>query len=170
MTAFKPLCVLSSLTARPIRNSASKLAGNPAGNSAANSTATLIGNLTGNLIGNLTGKLAVCLLSLSSLGALIAQPALANRMYVSWYGPGFDGGYTANGEVFSRYEYTAAHPEWPFGTLVQLTNPNTGAVVTVRVNDRSGGALDISEQAARDLGTYHTGIAPVEVDIIQWGE
>ena len=81
---------------------------------------------------------------------VLAQAAIAAPMLVSWYGPGFEGGYTANGEVFSRYDYTAAHPSWPFNTLVQLTNPDTGAVVTVRINDRSGGSLDISEQAARD--------------------
>ncbi|MFK8183668.1 MAG: septal ring lytic transglycosylase RlpA family protein [Phormidesmis sp.] len=115
-------------------------------------------------------SLAGCLISISGISAITASPAFADQMYVSWYGPGFDGGYTANGEIFSRYDYTAAHPDWPFGTIVQLTNPRNGAIVTVRINDRSGGALDISEQAARDLGTYHTGIAPVEVDIIRWGE
>lgn len=114
-------------------------------------------------------SLTTWIVGVGAIGLLAAKPAAADQMYVSWYGPGFDGGYTANGEIFSRYEHTAAHPEWPFGTLVQLTNPETGAVVVVRINDRSGGALDISEQAARDLGTYHAGIATVEVDILQWG-
>lgn len=91
-------------------------------------------------------------------------------MRVSWYGPGFEGGYTASGEIFSRYDYTAAHPTWPFDTILQLTHPKTGQSVTVRINDRSGGALDISEQAARDLGTYSEGIVPVDVEIIEWGE
>ena len=105
-------------------------------------------------------------------GGILLWPltAMAERMRVSWYGPGFDGSYTANGEIFSRYAHTAAHPDWPFGTMVQLTHPNTGATVTVRINDRSGGALDISEQAARDLGTYSEGITAVEVEILQWGE
>ncbi|MEM6598535.1 MAG: septal ring lytic transglycosylase RlpA family protein [Cyanobacteria bacterium P01_D01_bin.36] len=104
------------------------------------------------------------------VGLLLPMPAMAEPMRVSWYGPGFDGNYTANGEIFSRYGYTAAHPTWPFGTVVQLTNFDTGDRVTVRVNDRSGGALDISEQAARDLGTYSIGIASVNVEIVQWGE
>lgn len=105
-----------------------------------------------------------------ALIALMSSSAIAERMRVSWYGPGFEGGYTASGEIFSRYEHTGAHPEWPFGTLVQLTNPDTGESVTIRINDRSGGALDISEQAARDLGTYSYGIAPVDVEIVRWGE
>ncbi|MGB3790312.1 MAG: septal ring lytic transglycosylase RlpA family protein [Phormidesmis sp.] len=98
------------------------------------------------------------------------QKVQAEPMHVSWYGPGFDGNYTASGEVFDRYSHTAAHPSWPFGTLVQLTNYNTGAVVTVRINNRSGSALDLAEQAARDLGTYHSGTASVDVEIVQWGE
>lgn len=106
----------------------------------------------------------------SALIAATSAVAFAERMRVSWYGPGFEGGYTASGEVFSRYDHTGAHPSWPFGTLVQLTNPNTGERVTIRINDRSGGALDITEQAARDLGTYSHGIVPVEVEIVQWGE
>lgn len=127
-----------------------------------------------NVLGFLSKHLWVHLYVLSSLSAVLLMPtaAIADRMRVrvSWYGPGFDGSYTANGEIFNRYDHTAAHPTWPFGTMVQLTNPNTGDRVTVRINDRSGGALDISEQAARDLGTYTTGIAPVDVEILQWGE
>lgn len=112
----------------------------------------------------------LCVLSSLSIGLIAPGAALADWMPVSWYGPGFDGDYTASGEVFDRYSYTAAHPDWPFGTLVQLTNPDSGETVTVRINDRSGGALDISEQAARDLGTYESGISPVDVEILQWGE
>ncbi|MEM8503787.1 MAG: septal ring lytic transglycosylase RlpA family protein [Cyanobacteria bacterium P01_D01_bin.1] len=118
------------------------------------------------------GGLGGYIVSWASLSAALLLPlaAQAETMRVSWYGPGFDGNYTANGEIFDRYSHTAAHPSWPFGTLVQLTNYNTGAVVTVRINDRSGGALDIAEQAARDLGTYDSGIASVDVEIIRWGE
>lgn len=111
----------------------------------------------------------LCVLSSLSAGLLTPVAALAEPMPVSWYGPGFDGNYTASGEIFDRYDHTAAHPDWPFGTLVQLTNFDTGATVTVRINDRSGGALDISEQAARDLGTYSEGIKAVDVEIVQWG-
>lgn len=125
-----------------------------------------------NILNLLSKHLWVHLWVFNSLGVVIlmSTAVAAEQMRVSWYGPGFDGNYTANGEVFDRYAHTAAHPTWPFGTVVQLTNPNTGDRVTVRINDRSGGALDISEQAARDLGTYSTGIAPVDVEILQWGE
>ncbi len=108
-------------------------------------------------------------LSMLWLLPLASLSAVAEPMRVSWYGPGFDGGQTASGEIFNRYDHTAAHPSWPFGTLLQLTHPQTGNRVVVRINDRSGGALDISEQAARDLGTYSEGIVSVDVEIVQWG-
>ena len=34
----------------------------------------------------------------------------------SWYGPGFDGNYSASGEIFNASDLTAAHPSLPFGT------------------------------------------------------
>ena len=119
------------------------------------------------------GAIRILLLTMvlpALLMSVLGKEAIAETMQVSWYGPGFEGGYTANGDVFSPYDYTAAHPSWPFGTLVQITNPNNGAVVTVRVNDRSGGGLDISEQAAIDLDTYNNGISAVDVEVLQWGE
>ena len=106
----------------------------------------------------------------SAIALALSTAANADRMRISWYGPGFDGGYTASGEIFDRHGLTGAHPDWPFGTLVLLTNPENGNSVTIRINDRSGGALDVSEQAARDLGTYDDGIVPVEVEIVEWGE
>lgn len=105
---------------------------------------------------------------LVALGSVFA-PALAETMRISWYGPGFEGNSTANGERFDRWGHTAAHPSWPFGTLVKLTNPSNGTSVTVRINDRSGGRLDVSEQAAIDLGIRSQGLANVDVDIVQWG-
>lgn len=111
----------------------------------------------------------ICLLGSLGIGCFMSQAALAGMMQVSWYGPGFHGNPTASGEVFDRWEHTAAHPSWPFGTLVRLTNPRNGQSVTVRINDRSGGVLDISEQAARDLGTHSRGVATVEVEVLDWG-
>jgi rare lipoprotein A len=39
----------------------------------------------------------------------------------SWYGPGFFGNRTANGEVYQRGMMTAAHRTLPFGTRVRVT-------------------------------------------------
>lgn len=61
---------------------------------------------------------------------------------VSWYGPGFDGNTTANGEIFNQEDFTAASPILPFNTLVEVTNSITGKSVIVRINDRGPYKMD----------------------------
>lgn len=93
------------------------------------------------------------------------------RGEASWYGPGFDGNYSANGEIFNRYAMTAAHPNLPFGTRVLVTNRDNGRSVVVRINDRgpfSGGrVIDLSQGAAASIGMIESGVADVQIDIIQ---
>ena len=78
------------------------------------------------------------------------------RGIASWYGPGFHGRTTANGEKFDMHELTAAHKTLPFGTRVLVHNPRTGKEVVVRINDRGpfikGRMLDLSKAAAKALG------------------
>ena len=74
----------------------------------------------------------------------------------SWYGPGFHGKRTANGERFNTNDLTAAHKTLPFGTKVQVTNERTGKSVVVRINDRGpyahGRVIDLSKAAAQAVG------------------
>jgi rare lipoprotein A len=88
----------------------------------------------------------------------------------SWYGPGFYGGRTANGEVFRPGTYTAAHRWLPFGTRVRVTNLNNGLKAVVRINDRgpfSGGRIiDLAHGAASALGLTSSGIAQVRLEIL----
>ena len=56
------------------------------------------------------------------------------QVLASWYGPGFDGNTTANGEIFNQYDLTVAHPSLPFGTRLQISY--NGNSVIARVNDR----------------------------------
>jgi rare lipoprotein A len=88
----------------------------------------------------------------------------------SWYGPGFHGRRSASGERFNQNELTAAHKTLPFGTQVRVTNLNNGRSVTVRINDRgpySGRrVLDLSAEAARQIGMMGTGTAPVKIDVL----
>jgi len=83
-------------------------------------------------------------------------PAVLAQGRASWYGLGFHGRKTANGERFDMNDYTAAHPSLPFGTRVLVRNPGNGRSVIVRINDRgpySGGRIiDLSFAAARSLG------------------
>jgi len=67
---------------------------------------------------------------------------------------------TASGQVFNSGELTAAHRTLPFGSKVTVTNPQTGASVTVVINDRGpftrGVTLDLSRGAARAIGMRGT--------------
>ena len=88
----------------------------------------------------------------------------------SWYGPGFHGRLTANGERYNQNAMTAAHRNLRFGTRVKVTNLNNGRSVIVRINDRGpfikGRVIDVSAAAARSLNMVHSGVAPVEIIIL----
>ena len=88
----------------------------------------------------------------------------------SWYGPGFHGRRTANGESFNQYALTAAHRTLPFGTRVLVTNLYTGRQVVVRINDRgpfSGNRIiDLSAGAANQIGLTSAGVGTVQLDIL----
>jgi rare lipoprotein A len=89
----------------------------------------------------------------------------------SWYGPGFHGNLTANGETFNQNAMTAAHPSLPFGTRLRVTNPSTGRSVMVRVNDRGPYAgdriLDLSAGAADVIGLTDMGVGYVTIEILE---
>jgi rare lipoprotein A len=93
------------------------------------------------------------------------------RGEASWYGPGFYGNRTANGEVYRPGSMTAAHPNLPFGTRVKVTNLNNGRSEIVRINDRGpyvgGRIIDLSETAANSLGMLNSGVAPVKIQILR---
>ena len=85
----------------------------------------------------------------------------------SWYGSKFHGRRTANGEVFDMNLLTAAHTTLPMPSMVKVTNLQNGRSVVVRVNDRGpfvgDRIVDMSRQAARELGFEQQGTAKVRV-------
>jgi rare lipoprotein A len=89
----------------------------------------------------------------------------------SWYGPGFYGNRTANGEVFRPGTLTAAHRTLPFGTKVRVTNLWNGRSTVVRINDRGpfhgNRVIDLAHGAAHSLGVTASGIAQVRLDVLQ---
>jgi len=88
----------------------------------------------------------------------------------SWYGPGFHGRSTANGERYDMNGLTAAHKTLPFNTKVRVTNVRNGRSVVVRINDRGpfvkARTIDLSRGAAKALGMINAGTAHVELEII----
>ena len=101
----------------------------------------------------------------SSATTKIAQSGVA-----SYYGPGFHGRRTANGEAFDMHAMTAAHRTLPFGTKVKVTNLANGKSAIVRVNDRgpyaNGRIIDLSVAAAKQIGSTNSGTARVTLEVL----
>ncbi|MEM9292035.1 MAG: septal ring lytic transglycosylase RlpA family protein [Acidobacteriota bacterium] len=92
------------------------------------------------------------------------------RGIASWYGPGFHGKRTANGEVYDMEAMTAAHKTLPFDTWVEVVNLDNGLSTRLRINDRGpfirGRVIDLSKAGARVLGVIGPGIANVELYLV----
>jgi rare lipoprotein A len=88
----------------------------------------------------------------------------------SWYGPGFYGRRTANGETFRKGTLTAAHRTLPFGTMVRVTNLENGRSVNVRINDRGPfkyhRVIDLAHGAASALNMMRAGEINVRLEVI----
>lgn len=95
----------------------------------------------------------------------------------SYYGKGLQDKKTAGGENFDKNEISAAHPTYPLGTRLRITNLRNGRVCNVRVNDRGpvkkyrrqGVIIDLSERAASELGFRRQGRTRVKTEVLEWG-
>lgn len=121
------------------------------------------------LVRRFGGTLAVTLL-LSACAPGFSRVPNAAEGVASWYGPGFDGRQTANGETFDTTKLTAAHQTLPFDTLVRVTNLENGQVVVVRINDRGpfvgGRIIDLSRAAAERIDMVENGTARVRLELL----
>jgi rare lipoprotein A len=89
----------------------------------------------------------------------------------SYYSQRFEGRRTANGETFRNDALTAAHPTYPFGTLVRVTSVK-GHSVDVRITDRlpsRHAIIDLTQRAAAQLDMLRAGKERVTVQVLQWG-
>jgi rare lipoprotein A len=90
---------------------------------------------------------------------------------VSWYGIPFHGHKTASGEIFDMYKLSAAHLSLHLPTRVLVEDPRTGNAVIVKVNDRGPyvktRVMDLSREAARELGTLPRGVAFVDITVLE---
>ena len=98
-------------------------------------------------------------------------PAQGRLEVASWYGPGFVGHVTSDGESFNPNELTAASKRLPIGSHLRVTNPDNGRSVVVRINDRGpyvrGRSLDLSRSAARQIGMTGEGVCRVRVRVLR---
>jgi len=94
----------------------------------------------------------------------------SERGVASWYGPGFHGNKTANGERYDMHQLTAAHRTLPLGSIAVVRSMSTGRQVTVRINDRGpfarGRVLDLSLAGANALGMIGAGTDQIELRVV----
>ena len=88
----------------------------------------------------------------------------------SWYGDAFHGRLTANGEIYDRDGFTAAHPTMPLPSYARVTNLRNNYSMIVRVNDRgpyaSNRVMDVSRRVAEALDFKRYGTAKVKVEYV----
>ena len=101
-------------------------------------------------------------------GSAVTKPVHKEVGEASWYGSGFQGQETANGETFDQKDMTAAHPTLPMGTKAKVTNLENGKKVEVRINDRGPYAkdrvIDLSGAAANKLDMKESGSTQVKIE------
>lgn len=108
-----------------------------------------------------------------------SKPALqVAKGKASYYGARFHGRRTASGKKFNMNAPVAAHPRWPFGTMVRVTNLKNKRSATVQVIDRGparsaqrrGVIIDLSRGVAQTLGFIKQGKTDVRLEVLEWGK
>lgn len=103
-------------------------------------------------------------------GVVDMDVGMKERGIASWYGYGFHGQLTANGEIYNMEAFTAAHRTLPLGTVVKVTNVENGKQIHVRINDRGpyldGRILDLSYGSAKELVMVEGGTAAVQLEVV----
>ncbi len=91
----------------------------------------------------------------------------------SWYNVASSSTKTASGERFTGQDMTAAHKTLPFNSMVKVTDQQTGKSIVVRINDRgpyvAERVIDLSEAAAKRLGSKKRGTVPVKLKLEKCG-
>ncbi|GEM_PF-1717518 len=91
----------------------------------------------------------------------------------SYYHGRFHGKTTASGVIHKSDDLVAAHKSYPFGTRLLVTNLDNMQQVIVIVTDRGpfgkGRIIDVSREAAEQLGFTDKGVTRVRVEPIPDG-
>ncbi|HET6924160.1 MAG TPA: septal ring lytic transglycosylase RlpA family protein [Anaeromyxobacteraceae bacterium] len=107
-------------------------------------------------------------LFLAACGHVVAEAAPRPETgLASHYADEFQGRRTASGQPYDSRRLTCAHRSHPFGAWLEVVNLENGRKVRVMVNDRGpfvkGRVVDLSREAARQLGMFGRGLVRVRV-------
>lgn len=98
-------------------------------------------------------------------------PIATQTGYATWYTAPYKGRKAANGEVFDDHAMTAAHRTLPMGSLIVVTNLETGQSQAMRITDRGpfvhGRVIDLTVASAKATGVYRAGLARVRIDVYE---
>ena len=104
----------------------------------------------------------------------INEELAGKKGIASWYGEQFQGYPTATGEIYDMNGLTAANKSLPLGTQIKVTNLKNKRTLVLKVNDRGpyipGRFLDVSKQAAKQLGFEYAGLAKVQIEVVRYPE
>lgn len=94
----------------------------------------------------------------------------------SYLSESLQGVQTYSGETFDNKKPVAAHPSYPMGTIIRVTNLRNGREAEVRVIDRSasvksqgGYIISLSRSAAEQLDFIRDGKVNVRTEVLEWG-
>jgi rare lipoprotein A len=91
----------------------------------------------------------------------------------SFYSNKYNGRVTYSGEVYNMESLSAAHPVYPMGTIVRITNLSNNKSVIIPINDRMPSRpdriIDLSLGCARELNMVNVGIIDVKLEVLEWG-
>ncbi len=92
---------------------------------------------------------------------IMAPQGVLQEGWAYVYAPEHQGRRTASGDTFQHEALTGAHRTLPLGSVVRVTNLESGKVATVRINDRgpyiATRIIDLSLAAARQIGMTRGG-------------
>ena len=99
-----------------------------------------------------------------------AHPDTSWNGLASYYHPRFEGRKTSNGSCFHNNCLTAANNFLPLGSRVKVTNQKNHHSVIVVINDRmhhrNKRLLDVSAEAARQLGFLNKGLCHIHMQLL----
>jgi rare lipoprotein A len=103
--------------------------------------------------------------------AIVASraPIHSEQGMASWYGPPYNTRRGANGQIYDQNAVSAAHRTLPMGSLIRVTNLETGQSAIMRITDRGpfvpDRVIDLSVGAAKAVGVWRPGTARVRIDV-----